>query len=786
MQTLRRSCLSVILLLTLLSLSAVSAEIRVDGRRIVLTAGPMARTLDVTDGNLSTSGLTVAGRPVLAEPAAEVSLSFHRAIPDECPRGVAPDEMAPIPSDVAFRDEPDLSEPAERKGETQKGETRKRGPSTFSPQRSEPPQAQNEKVECPLFRQRWEQVARVQSRDWAKSFNRLTWKLDKPAAGVTRLTVTGKATSDGVLQGVAISVVYETYDGFPVIRKRIRVANGGRHWLKIDRLTLDDVRLDGALEDGIPLTPAGRGAGSSVVAFESADRTCGLIAGSEIPSALRVIDDCGAMSYHPNYFEWVVGPGETFESEPVFHYAYHGPVEKTISAESLPRDRAVEGPYLRFLQRHVGVAADTSPVDAPHWNTWSNFGPNVTDAIVREMAQIAGRCGFATLSIDDGWQRDRLGTEPHAERFPDMEATARYVRSQGLRLGLWLSCFRSPGSKDLEAVPDGRAVPWRTRLSGYGMSFASPWRDYYAADLVGLYRRYDASYFKQDFTNIKLGDVAAGHESRTRKESLLRSFRGLFETQDRIRREAPEVITQITHEIYWGTPGVPCDLAVLKYASRYHIPPNDTSGAGHGKRRVDRRAKVDPNVFRRQLIRGCDMARQRIYAHRGLPLYALEYYAATTVNLGGSLTPEVQDRQICSWLLGAPLVFAGDLASLTEENIRHYADRFALVGRLQSRWNIYRHFQWSGVPEPTDADWHWWGKLDERGCGAVVVLRGDGGKDRRAINVPWVAPAGRYRVTALFAKQDLGVFDGRELQGGELMLSLPRYGQEILELTDAP
>ncbi len=79
-------------------------------------------------------------------------------------------------------------------------------------------------------------------------------------------------------------------------------------------------------------------------------------------------------------------------------------------------------------------------------------------------------------------------------------------------------------------------------------------------------------------------------------------------------------------------------------------------------------------------------------------------------------------------------------------------------------------------------DWHWWGKLDEDGHGAVVVLRGSGGEGRRAINLPWVRSGERYRVTALFGQRELGTFDASQLQAGEL-LELPPMGQEILELS---
>lgn len=106
-----------------------------------------------------------------------------------------------------------------------------------------------------------------------------------------------------------------------------------------------------------------------------------------------------------------------------------------------------------------------------------------------------------------------------------------------------------------------------------------------------------------------------------------------------------------------------------------------------------------------------------------------------------------------------------------------------LLKRLEATYGIYRRFQYSGVPAPTDSDWHWWGKLDEKGCGAVVVIRGSGGHDRRAINIPWVDPAGTYKIAARLQAKDLGVFTGTQLQDGKLLLALPLLGQEILELS---
>ena len=146
--------------------------------------------------------------------------------------------------------------------------------------------------------------------------------------------------------------------------------------------------------------------------------SCGLIVASEVPAALRSVREDGAMGYSDEYFEWVLGPKETFVSEPVFLYAYAGPVEQTLSARSTPFDRAIEGPYMRFLHEQVGIAADRALLYAPQWLTWAVFQFHIDDALMRTQADLAARAGFAQVLFDDGWQKDRLGTEVDTAKFP--------------------------------------------------------------------------------------------------------------------------------------------------------------------------------------------------------------------------------------------------------------------------------------------------------------------------------------------------------------------------------
>ena len=723
------------------------------GDLVRLESPGLVRTLRISKSGVASTSLKVRGTELLAGPSHEFRLQFQFASPNRKPQGLKPGEGGEINSSAHFRNSgTDTLDVTEVGGAIDEG-------------------------------LRWVNPVTIRGDATGENLGAFTATVTKPKEGVTRLTLRAGPASEGPLAGVSVTLIYEVYAGFPVVRKWMEIRNSSEKWMKIDHLLIDDVEIAAPFDLRTPLTPAERGAGSSLVAMTNHEASVGVIAASEVPSALRHIADSGAMGYTDELFEWVLGPGESFTSEPVFFFGFSGKTQQLPSGVSTALDRTVEGPLQNFLRERLGIAAHAANLTAPTWVTWSNFKDNINDAIIRRQADLAAQAGFRTLAFDDGWQKGRLGTEIDTGKFSDFAATARYVLSKGLRLGLWVSCFRDPDSKDLEALPNAANRPAIRRLNGLGMSFAGPWRDYYAHDLAGLAHRYGVSYFKQDFTNIRFGDAAEEHESRTRKESLLRGLRGLLEAQDMVRREAPSVSIEMTHEIYWGTPGVPCDLAAVEHADLYHTPPNDYSGDGNSNQVWDPARKYDTAILQQGLIEGAYHARQRFYALRGLPLESVEYYAAATFNGSGSLTPEIQDRQITSWLMGAPQTFAGDLSSLTPENISRYRERFQMLARLESTYGIYEHFEFSGVPAPTDMDWHWWGKLNEKGEGAVVVLRGNAGADSRQLVIPWVVPGRRYQVKALFARKDLGTFTSRDLIKGKLRLELPHYGQEILELS---
>src|SRR5437773_9695643 len=91
-----------------------------------------------------------------------------------------------------------------------------------------------------------------------------------------------------------------------------------------------------------------------------------------------------------------------------------------------------------------GVSKGLALTPPMGWNTWNKFGCNVSDELIREMADAMvssgmKAAGYQYVNIDDCWQvsRDAQGTiVADPERFPSgIKALADYVHSKGLKLG---------------------------------------------------------------------------------------------------------------------------------------------------------------------------------------------------------------------------------------------------------------------------------------------------------------------------------------------------------------
>jgi alpha-galactosidase len=108
------------------------------------------------------------------------------------------------------------------------------------------------------------------------------------------------------------------------------------------------------------------------------------------------------------------------------------------------------------------------------WNSWNKFGCNVSETLVREVADAmvaSGMkdAGYQYVVIDDCWQvgRDASGAiVPDPERFKSgMKALADYVHSKGLKFGLYSdagarTCEGRPGSNGFEVEDARQYAAW--------------------------------------------------------------------------------------------------------------------------------------------------------------------------------------------------------------------------------------------------------------------------------------------------------------------------------------
>ncbi|RQW04231.1 carbohydrate-binding protein, partial [candidate division KSB1 bacterium] len=128
--------------------------------------------------------------------------------------------------------------------------------------------------------------------------------------------------------------------------------------------------------------------------------------------------------------------------------------------------------------QNFGDLAQTPPMG---WNSWNNFGCNVSEAMIKQMADAmvsSGMrdAGYQYIVIDDCWQvrREADGTiVADPERFPSgIAALAEYIHGLGLKFGLYscagtLTCAGRPGSKGYEVKDAETYASWNVDYLKY-------------------------------------------------------------------------------------------------------------------------------------------------------------------------------------------------------------------------------------------------------------------------------------------------------------------------------
>src|SRR5579883_1654060 len=129
------------------------------------------------------------------------------------------------------------------------------------------------------------------------------------------------------------------------------------------------------------------------------------------------------------------------------------------------------------------------------WNSWNKFACNVSEDLIRSMADAMVKtgmkdAGYEYVVIDDCWQiaRDQNGTiVADPQRFPSgIKALAAYVHSLGLKFGI----YSDAGSKTCAGRPGGLGHEYQDALT---------------------YAAWGVDYLKYDWCYTTTQDAGPGH-----------------------------------------------------------------------------------------------------------------------------------------------------------------------------------------------------------------------------------------------------------------------------------
>jgi alpha-galactosidase len=129
---------------------------------------------------------------------------------------------------------------------------------------------------------------------------------------------------------------------------------------------------------------------------------------------------------------------------------------------------------LMFLPAYAQKKTGVAPTPPMGFNTWNYFHCDVSENLIKEMADAMvssgmKEAGYQYIVIDDCWQVDRdengvIVADP--ERFPSgIKALADYIHAKGLKFGIYSdagkkTCQKRPGSYEYEAIDARTYEKW--------------------------------------------------------------------------------------------------------------------------------------------------------------------------------------------------------------------------------------------------------------------------------------------------------------------------------------
>src|SRR5438874_2247850 len=346
------------------------------------------------------------------------------------------------------------------------------------------------------------------------------------------------------------------------------------------------------------------------------------------------------------------------------------------------------------------------------WNTWNKFACNVSDELVRGMADAMVKsgmkdAGYQYVVIDDCWQvsRDANGTiVVDSQRFPNgMKAVADYVHSVGLKFGIY---------------SDAGTMTCQKRPAGLGHEYQD----------ARTYASWGVDYLKYDWCNTLPGQDARSSYANIR-QALDASGRPIVLSICEWGSHQPWLWAKEAGGNLWRTTGDIQD----RWAGKQEWSPGNCCSNGM----LD---IVDQN--------------EPLYSYAG-PGHWNDPDMLEVGN-GGMTTAEYRSHFSLWALMAAPLIAGNDLRSMTPEIRDILTNKEVIAIDQDSLGRQGRRVAKAG-------DLEVWSKQLQDGSRAVILLNRSGSSQE--ITVKWEQIGYPNHLSAsvrdLWAHKDLGKFTGK-------------------------
>lgn len=252
------------------------------------------------------------------------------------------------------------------------------------------------------------------------------------------------------------------------------------------------------------------------------------------------------LGIHPDGFEWVLMPGDSFETpEAVMIYSAEGIGKMTSCFHDLYRNHLIRSKYLH----------EKRPILINNWEaTYFDFNDDKLISIAKE----AKKCGVEMLVMDDGWFGKRNNAESSLGDWQvntdklkgGLKHLVERINAEGMRFGIWFEPeMISPDSDLYRAHPDWAIqVPERD---------GAMWRAQYVLDLTReeiadyiyecmarVLRSANIEYVKWDM-NRPLTDIGSYTlDGEHMGEFYHRYVLALYRMQERLVQEFPNILLE--------------------------------------------------------------------------------------------------------------------------------------------------------------------------------------------------------------------------------------------------